>query len=193
VKLRLPFVLLVVAVLAVACGVPKDGHPREIDAQNVPFDLLAPTGPTTTTTVPPFAGARQVTIFLADADGHLVAVPRDVEAPGTLKKALTALLGGPSADEAGLHTAITSDTKLLHLRGPVDGLVTIDLSRQLLDVTGRQQILALAQVVYTATAYPGVDRVLFQFNGSSREVPNGEGTLTSTPLGRLSYRGLVSG
>jgi spore germination protein GerM len=79
------------------------------------------------------------------------------------------------------------------VRGPVDGLATIDLSRQLLDVTGRQQILALAQVVYTATAYPNVDRVLFQFDGASREVPNGDGTLTSTPLGRLSYRGLVSG
>ena len=182
-----------VVVLAAACGVPKDGHPRPIEAQNVPFDLLAPTGASSTTTMPPATASRQVTIFLADADGHLVAVKRDVEAPSTLKKALTALLAGPSADEAGLHTAITSDTKLLHLRGPVDGLVTLDLSRQLLDVTGRQQILALAQVVYTATGYPGVDRVLFQFNGASREVPNGEGTLTSTPLGRLSYRGLVTG
>ena len=181
---------VVLAAAVVACGVPKDGKPREIVAQNVPFDLLAPTTSITPTTTA--AGTtRQVTIYFADTDSRLRPVTREVEAPASLRKALVALLHGPTTDEAGLHTAITSDTKLLHLRGPVDGLVTVDLGRQLLDVTGRQQILALAQVVYTATAYPGVDRVLFQFDGSAREVPNGEGTLTATPLGRLSYRGLI--
>jgi len=75
---------------------------------------------------------------------------------------------------------------------PKDGLVTIDLSHQLLDITGRQQILALAQVVFTATSLPDVDRVLFKIDGKRREVPNGEGTLTSSPLGRLSYRDLVT-
>jgi spore germination protein GerM len=187
--------LLVVSLIVLAaCGVPKDGRPREIDAANVPFDLLAPTTSTSTTAPSPgLSPTRPVTIYLADSDGHLVARRRNVESPASLRKALTALLAGPTQDESDLHTAITSETKLLHLRGPVDGLVTIDLSRQLLDVTGRQQILALAEVVYTATAYPDVDRVLFQFDGASKEVPNGEGTLTSTPLGRLSYRGLVAG
>lgn len=185
---------LAVVASAAACGVTKDSSPRVIDAQNVPFDLLAPTANATTTTIPGQAPIGDTTIFLADADGRLIAVRRKVEAPATLEKALAALLAGPGSDEADrLHSAITTDTKLLHVRGPVDGLVTIDLSKQLLDVTGRQQILALAQVVYTATAYPGVDRVLFQFEGESREVPNGDGTLTATPLGRLSYRSLVAG
>ena len=186
--------LLLAALLVLgACGVPKDGDPREIDAQNVPFDLLAPTNTSTTTTLVAVGPMREVTIFLAEPDGRLAPVKRSVEAPSSLRKALVALLAGPLAEEATLHTAITSETKLRHVRGPVDGLVTIDLSRPMLDVTGRQQILALAQVVYTATAYPDVDRVLFQFDGAAREVPNGEGTLTSTPLGRLSYRGLTAG
>lgn len=192
---RVLLVIVAVAAAALAsCGVTNDGTPRVINAENVPFDLLAPTAGATTTTIPGQAPIRDVTIFLADPDGHLTQVHRNVEAPATLTKALDALLAGPAADEAvRLHSAITSDTKLLHVRGPVDGLATIDLSKQLLDVTGRQQILALAQVVYTATASPGVDRVLFQFDGESREVPNGDGTLTSTPLGRLSYRSLVAG
>ena len=178
-----------VAALA-SCGVPRDGAARRIDARNVPFDLL---GTTTSTTVVASGPTRAVTIYFARGDGQLAAVEREVEAPASLRKALQALLVGPGADEVSLSTAITSETKLLHLRGPVDGLVTIDLSRAMLDITGRQQILALAQVVYTATAYPSVERVLFQFDGVSSEVPNGEGTLTSTPLGRLSYRGLTEG
>lgn len=186
--------LLLVSILALgACGVPKDANPRQIDAKNVPFDLLAPTSSSTSTSVVAVGPTGKVTIFLATSDGRLTPVTRDVEAPASLRKALTSLLAGPSGSEANLHTAITSETKLLHLRGPVDGLVTIDLSRSMLDMTGRQQILALAQVVYTATAYPDVERVLFQFDGESREVPNGDGTLTSTPLGRLSYRGLTIG
>jgi spore germination protein GerM len=185
-------VAVALAIVAAACGVPKDGHPREIDAANVPFDLLAPTTSSSTTT-PGGAVTSQVTIYLADTNNHLVARQRKVEVPSSVTKALTALFAGPQPDESDLHSAITSNTKLLRLRGPIDGLVTIDLSRAFLDVTGRQQILALAEVVYTATAYPGVDRVLFQFEGTSREVPNGDGTLTSTPLTRLSYRGLVAG
>jgi spore germination protein GerM len=181
-------VTLLVAVAALAsCGVPNDNGPRQLDARNVPFELL---GPTTSTTVTAEGPTRQVTIFLA-SDGRLTEVQREVEAPASLRKSLEALLAGPTAEEATLSTAITTETTLLHLHGPVDGLVTIDLSREMLDVTGGQQILALAQVVYTATAYPGIERVLFQFDGESVEVPNGEGTLTSTPLGRLSYRALT--
>jgi spore germination protein GerM len=176
-----------------ACGVPKDETPRQIDAQNVPFDLLAPTTTTSPAAMPAEAPTRAVTVFFAQADGRLAPVEREVEAPATLRKALLALLTGPRSQETAMSTAITSETRLLHVRGPVDGLVTIDLSEEMLDVTGRQQILALAQVVYTATAYPDVTRVLFQFEGSAREVPNGDGTLTSTPLGRLSYRGLAAG
>jgi spore germination protein GerM len=187
-RLALLAAIAAIATAVAACGVPNDSDPRRLDAQNVPFELL---GPTTTTTVPAAGPTREVTIFLAQEEGLLAEVTREVEAPASLRKALHALLAGPLAEESSLSTAITTETTLLHLRGPVDGLVTIDLSREMLDVTGRQQILALAQVVYTATAYPGVERVLFQFDGEPREVPNGEGTLTSTPLGRLSYRGLT--
>ena len=189
----LPF-LAALAVLAVACGVPGDSQPHELEAKNVPYKLLAPTAENTTTTQPSaFTATSRVKIYLADADGKLEAVSRQVTAPATVAKAVQSLLNGPSKDEADqLHSAITTDTKLLGIDGPVDGLVTLDLSHHLLDITGRQQILALAQVVYTATELPTVDRVLFQIDGENVEVPNGNGKLTASPLGRLSYRDLLA-
>lgn len=185
---------IALVVLATACGVPNDSAPREIDAQNVPFSLLAPTGGATSTTAPSaLAPMSRVTIYLADAEGDLVPVQREVQAPGTLRKAIEVLLRGPTTDEADtLRTAITSATRLLHISGPEDGLVIIDLSHQLLDVTGRQQILALAQVVYTATSRRNVERVLFRIDGEPIEVPTGDGTLTAEPLDRLRYSELIA-
>ena len=190
-------VLLVVLALLglVACGVPGDDAPHELEAKSVPYDLLAPTAENTTTTQPSmFTATTRVKIYLANADGQLEAVTRQVTTPSTPAKAIVALLNGPSKEEADhLHSAITTDTKLLGIDGPGDGLVTLDLSHHLLDITGRQQILALAQIVYTATELPSVDRVLFQIDGENVEVPNGNGTLTASPLGRLSYSTLLAG
>ena len=188
-----------VAVLAglvalAGCGVPGDGSPREVEAKNVPYDLLAPTAENTTTTQPSaFTATSRVKIYLPDAEGKLTAVSRQVTAPATAAKAVVSLFNGPTEQEAdALHSAVTTGTKLLGIDGPTDGLVTLDLSHHLLDITGRQQILALAQVVYTVTELPSVDRVLFQIDGESVEVPNGNGKLTASPLGRLSYRDLIA-
>ena len=43
------------------------------------------------------------------------------------------------------------------------------------------------------TELQSVDRVLFQIDGENVEVPNGNGTLTASPLGRLSYSALLAG
>jgi len=179
----------------VACAVPSDSEPRAIETRNVPFGLLSPTAEATTTTQPSaFTATTRVTIYLTNADGQLRSVRRQVTAPATVERSITALLGGPTEDESDrLSTAITSDTELLGVQGPEDGLVVLDLSRELLSITGRQQILALAQVVWTATALPLVDRVLFEFDGELVEVQDENGTLTSSPLGRLSYRSLLAG
>lgn len=183
--------LLVALVVLAACGVPEDGQPRAIPG-SVPFQLLDPTLESTTTTTPQGNTTTRVTIYLTDAQGRLVDTRREVTAPATVEKVIEALLGGPMEDEADdLSTQITQGTQLLGVEGPVDGLVTIDLSRQLLDITGRPQILALAQVVYTVTNLQPVDRVLFEFEGQRTEVPNVNGELTPSPVGRLSYRGLL--
>jgi len=188
-------VLVAAAAVAVAgCGVPDSSRPEVIQERDVPFQLLAPTASVTSTTKPGSVATARATIYLIDADGRLVSADREVERPATVVRAVEALLLGPTEDETGrLSTSITSGTQLLDVDGPSDGLVTVDLSEELLDITGRQQILALAQVVYTVTALPNVERVLFRIDGERREVPNGDGKLTSSPLGRGSYRALVTG
>ena len=192
--MRRAAVVLVLALAVVGCGVPDSSRPEVIQEREVPFQLLAPTASVTSTTQPGSVATARATIYLIDADGHLVSAEREVKFPATVGRSLEALLQGPTEDETGrLSTSITSGTELLDLEGPTDGLVTVDLSEELLDITGRQQILALAQVVYTVTALPNVERVLFRIDGERREVPNGDGKLTSSPLGRGSYRALVTG
>lgn len=191
--MRRVLALVAATVLLAGCGVPGDDSPRPLDEDAVPFDLLAPTAETTTISTPSvFADTVRVAVFLADADGKLQEVRRQVTTPMTVAKVVEALLAGPSETESSrLATAITSGTELLGIEGPSEGLVTVDLSRDVLDITGRQQILALAQVVWTVTALPSVDRVLFEFEGEPTEVQNGNGTLTSSPLSRLSYGDLA--
>lgn len=182
------------AVAAAGCGVPDSTRPEVIQDRDVPFQLLAPTASVTSTTQPGSVATARATIYLVDEEGELVSGEREVKSPATVVRAVEVLLQGPAEDEVGrLSTAITSGTQLLDVDGPTDGLVTVDLSKELLDITGRQQILALAQVVYTVTALPNVERVLFRIDGERREVPNGDGKLTSSPLGRGSYRALVTG
>ena len=191
---RTAVVVLVATLVAAltACGVPSDGEPREISANDVPFRLLGPDAAAPATSIPQSDDTSRVTVYFVTTEGQLAAARRTVPARATPGRALGALLDGVLENEAGrLSSAITAGTRVLGIDGPDDGLVTIDLSSDLLDVTGSQQVLAIAQVVFTATALPNVERVLFEFDGEPREVPTGEGKLTAVPLGRSDYRQLL--
>ena len=186
---RLATALLVVALAA--CGVPEDDDPRTIATDNIPFQLLAPATSTTSTVVD---DRRQtgIGIYLVTADGALVQRPRTVSGAPSVAKAMAVLLEGPNADEAAanLTTVVATGTQLLGFEGPIEGLVTVDLSSEFLQVTGPRQIQAIAQVVFTLVDVPGVQKVLFRFEGERSEVPDGNGELTSEPLNRADYRSL---
>jgi spore germination protein GerM len=180
--MRRRIVALVTAVVASAsCGVPGDGGPRTLPADDVPFELLAPatTEPSTSTLV---AVSAEVPVYLVGA-ARLVAVRRLVEAPPSLFRILEALLAGPTADEAsaGLRTAISSGTRLLSVRVQ-SGVATIDLSGEFAAIGGQDQILAVAQLVLTTTDARGVVGVKLSLDGRAVEVPRGDGTLTADPL-----------
>lgn len=173
------------ALLAAACGAPTDDAPRALPANDVPFGLLAP-DPASTTTVHP-AASSEVTIYLAGPE-RLVPVERRVPAPASVEKVVRALLTGPTDAEArrGLRSAINPGTTVLS--APVEaGIATIDLSGDFAVGAGPEQIVALAQVVYTATELGGVVGVRFTLGGRPAEVPDGDGTLSQTPLGRAAY------
>lgn len=176
--------------LGAACGIPTDSGPRALPRDDVPFDLLAPatTEGTSTTLV---AVTTEVPVYLIGPD-RLAVVRRLVESPPSLFRALESLLAGPTAEEsaAGLRTAVTNQTRLLSVRVQ-SGVATVDLSGEFAAIGGQEQILALAQLVYTATASQGVLGVRFSLDGKAVEVPRGDGTLTQEPLSPADYARLA--
>lgn len=190
-RLRLPLLVALVALLA-ACGVPADSDPRTLDPDSVPFGLMQPTSSTSSTSVP-LEATEVARIYLVGEGNLLVPVERRVPSPANVATLVRVLLGGPTEAElrAGLSSAITQTTELRSVDGPRSGLLTIDLTEDLLDITGARQIQALAQLVHTCTELRGVDEVLFEFDGRRRDVPAGDGRLTSAPLGRGDYQSLL--
>jgi spore germination protein GerM len=179
---------MVVAGGLVACGIPADSQPQALARKDIPFDLLAPS---TTIATPGTPGARvPVNVYLVGITG-LVPVSRSVRAPATLAEALSSLLAGPTDAEVtnGLRTAISAQTSVS--AGPVGfGVGTVDLGGAFGQVGGQEQILAVAQLVFTGTSVPGITKVQFTLAGRPVEVPAGDGTLTQGPLGRSDFPSL---
>jgi spore germination protein GerM len=167
--------LAVAALGACACGIPVDAQPTALAPDRVPFGLLNPTSPTTTTTTP--AVEVPVEIYLIGPTGHLVPVGRDVavSAPD-LATVLGALVLGPTDAEAaaGLQSALSSGTTILGA-SIAGGIATVNLGGSFGDLVGPPQIDAVAQVVFTASGLPGVRGVTFELSGSPVEVPVASG------------------
>jgi hypothetical protein len=170
------------ALLLPACGVPVDDVPRPVAGEELP-GASAPqtlTGPLTTK-------AENRTIFLLD-EGRLMRAVRAIDDPVGLPDVVTALLDGPTEDEVemGLRSAIPPETELLS--ATIDGnIATLDFSSQFADVVGDAQRYSLAQVVWTATSYPGVDGVRIAIDEQLVQVPNADGQLVERPLTRIDF------
>jgi hypothetical protein len=178
-----------VAVTAVACGVSA-GAPETLPGGVV--TPAVPPSPPEAAAPGPSASLRPVRIFLVTGS-QLIDVPRSTSAPG-LEGTLKVLLEGPTAAEiaAGIRSAIAPGTQLRSARLEAGGAV-VDLSRTFVDLGGEEQILAVAQLVLTATAVPGVDRVRFALDGAELEVPGADGTLVRGPLTAGDYAPLRVG
>lgn len=188
---RAPVAVLVVTLSLAGCGVGADSQPQALAPEEVPFNLLATSTTSTPTTelVAPTVPEVTVPIYLVNNDtSQLVEVQRSVPAPASARTALDELLKGPTETELaqGLRSNIARSTVLRGVNGPDGGVVTVDLS-DLTGIAGQGQRLALAQVVFTVTAAPEVQRVLFAFAGQPSEVPNGAGESTGQPLGREDF------
>lgn len=169
-------VAVAVAVLAAGCGIGTDAHPRPLPASGLPPGLVSPTSAPTasSTTMPPAANQVLVHVFLLATDGHLVSRDRLISLPlgAGLDAVLDALFAGPTAAEAaqGMQTAIPAQTRVLST-SVAGGVATVNLDSTLNQLVGPAQIQAVAQVVFTATAQPGVVAVIFEFKGQMAEVP----------------------
>lgn len=103
--------------------------------------------------------------------------------------AMRALLEGPNSREreAGLISAIPQGTAFLGLNIK-DKVATVDLSQEFASGGGTLSMtLRLAQVVYTLTQFPSVDRVQFRLDGQPVEAIGGEGLVVYPPVSRRDY------
>lgn len=186
--LKVRVMLATVTLLVSACGVSVDRHPRDIPAQQVPFELVTPTS-STTVAAPRERVAAEV-FFLRD--GRLESAGRQVTAPATIGTVLASLAQGPTAEERerGLTSAVNEGTRVLSAE-VANGAAVVNVSDSFSRIGVRNQIMALAQIVYTATALTGVDRVQVMLDGEAVQVPRGDGTSAMTALRRADYPGFA--
>ncbi|CAN5823651.1 hypothetical protein BH23ACT12_BH23ACT12_00650 [soil metagenome] len=189
---RIPTLMLLVFVLF-ACGVPTGDQAESVD--EVPFGLLDPQASEPAETSAPAEGPA-VQIYLVDPAGlRLVPVERRLgEGEATLSDVMDVLLNGPTRAESrqGLITALV-DEDAVAATELVGGVASVDLAQQFTVLNGPTQRLAIAQVVLTLTARPGVGRVSFTLEGQPIDVPRGDGTLAQGSVSRDNYRELLPG
>ncbi len=111
------------------------------------------------------------------------------ETEGVGAAAVRALLAGPSDVErdAGFSTSVPDGTELLGL-SIAGGLATVDLSGSFDDGGGTLSMTSrIAQVVYTLTQFPTVERVAFRLDGEPVEAIGGEGVIVDPPVSRTGF------
>lgn len=175
------------ALLLGACGVSAQSEPTAIAPEAVPFGLLEPTP--STTAVPE---GRTVDVFLVSGD-RLVQVSRSVPVDSGPTALVEALVAGPTDDERsfGTTTAVAPGTvaRVTTNRGVAD----VELTPAFREIRGEDQILALAQIVFTLTEQPGIGGVRFTLDGEPVRLPTtdgarGDGRLARDDLTALAPR-----
>jgi len=181
--------------LAAGCGVPTQNAPQLIPKAQVPFHLLDPEAPTTTTvTTPSPAFTVPVLIYLVNSTSqYLVSSQRLVAPPAQLSAVLDALLAGPTASELaiGTQTALSSGVSVLGA-SVAGGVATVNFNSAFGQITGPQQILAVAQVVFTVTSQLTPETgVTFEISGTPTNVPIATGAQVPGPVHLLQYAALA--
>jgi hypothetical protein len=135
-----------------------------------------------------------VEVYFVDAtQQHMTPALRSVPPTATvtteLVSVLHALLAGPTPVEIeqGTQTAITAGIHLLD--ASVAGkLATVDFSQAFGDISGTQEVLAVAQVVYTVADKLGTGiAVQFEIGGVPVQVPSATGAQQQGPVVLLDY------
>ena len=177
--LAVPALMLVVG----ACSIGEDSAPRDVPVEERGnFGLDAAVGTASGTS----------RIYLINApegeEAFLRTVARDVAAQP--QAVLNALLEGPLTTEQ-LQTAIPVDVELVappRLRGQV---LTVDVNDSLTELDPEGLVVAVAQIVATASALETVERVRLRIDGENQDWPIGSRELVSRPLSAYDYPTLI--
>lgn len=168
---------LALGLLALAgCSIPTDAEPRDIplERRNAALrqDQIADVEAT--------GEQRIYLVSQISPRTQLRTVSRAASTPDAL---LEQLFEGPNAAErsAGLTTALPPD---LQLTAPIRveaGVMTLHLDSEL-SSAGSELPAAVAQIVFTASQLPGVERVQIWVNDERRTWPDASGAEQDVPL-----------
>jgi hypothetical protein len=181
--------VLVAGLAAAGCAIPTQSRPSTISPSHVPFNLLGPESPTTSTTEPPLASLVQVKIILLGANQQIEAVQRLIPSPAPLSSVIKSLVVGPTNSEAvaGITTAIPSSVEVLSVT-TVGTTVTVNFNSAFADITGAATEIAVSQVVYTVAAQNGIGTgVIFEIGGIRTSVPVASGAEVLGPVNALEF------
>lgn len=181
-RARMALTASVTVVSIAACGVPLQERPVELEIRTAP-----------TETPPPSDGPLSLTIYLI-RDGRLHGVSRQTDET-SLGAAVARLVEGPTASEAdaGLTTALLSQSFSVDRVEDIisgTGTVTVGATDDFTEVSGDDQRLATAQLVWTVTENEPFDRVRVTLGGTALRLPTdvGNGGYAVT---RTDYRSIA--
>ncbi len=157
------------------------------DPDSVPFRLL--NRDATTLVPPPAAASEPVSLCFIEGE-RLTVVEHELEAPASTIDVLRALAEPSALGESALRTAVGPPLIALGVRVNA-GVAQVDLDPGVATLGGANQLLAIAQIVCTVTARPGIGQVAFTIAASPVDVPRGDGSLTANPVSRDDYASLL--
>jgi spore germination protein GerM len=188
-RLGMAAAVVLCGMVAAGCGIPTETGPRTIAPSHVPFGLLSPKLPSTTTTQPRPSSLVPVTVYFLNSGGVLQSVPRVVVSPAPLIAVINALLAGPTSAESasGTNTQIPNNVAVLSAVAQ-GSQVTVNFNSAFAQITGAATELAVAQVVATVVAQNGLATgVSFEIEGQPTSVPIASGAEVPGPVYLLQF------
>jgi hypothetical protein len=185
--------VLAIAVTVSACGIAAQDAPQPLSSRDVALAGATPSPTPTaavTTPTPPPAVTEQVDVYLVRGD-RLADVQRTVTLSAVPAPAIAALLAGPTPEEAaaGVRTAIPAATPSLDVT-VVAGVAVVTVPPTFAQLSGPDQILAVAELVYTLTGIEGVTGMQMTDGDQIVAVPTPHGQLSPGPVSRADFAAL---
>ena len=191
---------VILTIVATACGIASDDKPRALDANDLPAALAA--NPSGTTIPGPGTDSRQsVKLFLVETKGEtemlvgqFAAIPVVTDFSQLPRLVIEQLIAQQPGNAPGGHSTLINaiPPTVQVLDATVNGNV-LDLNlSDLGSVESARQRQAAAQIVFTATALPGIDAVRFSIDGAETAVPlDDQMSVPGQPVTRLDYPKLM--
>jgi hypothetical protein len=180
---RHALLLVVLSLVAAACGIQTDSAPRDLPEAERILPIAGSSAGTDA------SGADRIYLVAPGEDRLLRSVPRTA---ATREDLIRILLLGPNDDEiaAQYSSFIPPSTELISARSNGQILI-VDLTGELSELTGQSLSQAIAQIVYTATEIDGIEAVQLKINGEEVAWPKPNGDTTTDPLRIYDYPGYV--